>query len=169
MIILETERLQLCQFSLDDAAFIVQLLNSPGWLQFIGDRKIRNEDDARQYLQNVPMTQYAKHGFGLWLVRLKNDHTPIGMCGLIRRDTLDDVDIGFALLPEYAGKGYAYEAAAATLAFAREQLNFKRLLAITNTDNASSVRLLEKIGLKYEKNLRLPGEDADVLLFSATF
>src|SRR6478736_8102385 len=113
--ILETERLQLRQFEIDDAEFIVELVNTPGWLKFIGDRNIKTTEDAIRYLQNGPMKSYQENGFGLSLVEEKGNRKSIGMCGILKRDSLENPDIGFALLPEFVGKGYAFEIALATV------------------------------------------------------
>lgn len=149
--VLQTERLTLRQFTLDDTAFIIELVNSPGWLENIGDRNIHSPEQALSYLQNGPMASYAQHGYGLYRVALKPNDVPIGMCGLLKRDTLPQPDIGFALLPDYSGKGYAYEAANAVRTLAFEQFNLPALLAITLPSNQASIRLLEKIGLRYAK------------------
>ena len=141
--ILETERLTLREANLDDAAFLLELLNSPGWLQYIGDRGVKNLADARQYLSNRILKSYTDHGFGLYLMVRKEDQVSLGMCGLIRREGLGDIDIGFALLPEYMGQGYAFEAAAAVMAYARDDLKLERIVAITLPVNTNSIRLLE--------------------------
>jgi len=163
--ILETERLRLRKFNTGDAGFIVELLNSPGWLKFIGDRHVRTEEQAVTYLQNGPMKSYEQNGFGLSLVERKEDGTPIGMCGIIRRDQLEHPDIGFALLPEYAGQGYAREIAGATLAYAREALQFKTICAITLPENVHSIRLLEKLGLQFRKTFSFPEGKEELLLY----
>jgi len=163
--ILETERLILRKFSLDDASFILNLLNTPTWMQFIGDRGVRNIDDARNYLLKGPIKSYETNGFGLYMVALKKTETPIGMCGLIKRDFLENVDIGFALLPEFAGKNYAYEVASATVDYARNTLKLPRLVAITTEDNAHSIKLLQKIGLTFEKKIKYGAEEEVLLLF----
>jgi len=150
MQVLETQRLVLRHFTPNDAAFILELVNEPGWKKYIGDRGINTLDDAQKYIETVPRASYAKHGFGLWAVELKSDHSLVGMCGLIKRDTLDDVDIGFALLSRFEGNGYAREAANATLAYAREKLGLRRVVAITTEDNDRSGRLLELAGMSYE-------------------
>src|SRR5215216_2894158 len=111
MIVPETERLLLRQFTVDDAQFILTLLNEPSFIRYIGDKKVRNLDNARQYILNGPVASYEKHGFGLLLVELNDSHTPIGMCGLLKREELPDADIGFALLSDFCGKGFAFEAA----------------------------------------------------------
>ena len=166
MKILETERLSLRPLSALDAQFILQLLNEPSWLHFIGDRGVRSLEDARSYIQNGPVAMYARLGFGLLVAELKESGEPAGLCGLIKRDFLDDVDIGYGFLPEYWGKGYAYEAAGAVMAYATETLGLKRVLAITSLDNDRSGRLLEKLGFEYEKNINYPGEEKDVKLFA---
>ena len=166
MKILETERLVLRHFTVDDSAFILRLVNEPSWLQYIGDRGVRTLDDARSYLIKGPIQMYAQFGFGLYLTELKSDGTPIGLCGLIKRDSLEDVDIGFAFLPEHCSKGYAYESAAGVLAYASKQLGLKRVVAITTEDNTASLRLLDRLGLKLESKVTLTGEDEELLLLS---
>jgi RimJ/RimL family protein N-acetyltransferase len=151
MTVLETERLILRHFNLDDAPFVLTLLNEPSFLRFIGDKKVRTLDDARQYIINGPRASYERHGFGLYRVELAGSNTPIGMCGLLKRDELPDPDIGFAFLPDYWNKGFAFEAATAVLNYAREQLKIHRVLAIVNPDNDASIKLLEKLGLRFER------------------
>jgi RimJ/RimL family protein N-acetyltransferase len=167
--VIETERLVLRRLDLDDTGFIFELVNDPDWLRHIGDKNVRSLDDARAYLVNGPLAMYAQHGFGLFAVERREDGAPIGMCGLIKRDTLDDVDIGFAYLPAYRAQGYAREAAAATLAYARDALGMKRVVAIVSPANHASARLLERVGLRYESAVR-PAEDRDpVDLFAINF
>lgn len=151
MTVLQTERLTIRQLTDDDAPFILTLLNEPSFLRYIGDKKVRNLEDARQYIRNGPAASYARHGFGLCLVQLRDTLAPIGMCGLLKRDDLPDPDIGFAFVPDYWNKGLAFEAATAVLDDARERLNLTRVLAIVNPDNAASIKLLEKLGLKFER------------------
>ena len=146
MQILETSRLILRKFSIADAPFILELLNTPGWLQFIGDRQIGSLENAEQYLLTGPLQSYQKRGFGLYLVRMKDEELPIGMCGFLQRDYLPDPDIGYAFLPSYEGKGYAFESASATLTYGRKNLDMEKIMAITRPDNIRSVRLLEKLG-----------------------
>lgn len=165
--ILETDRLSLRRLTLDDAAFILELLNDPDWLRFIGDRHVHSLDEARAYLQNGPLAMYDRSGFGLYAVTLKGHESPIGMCGLIKREGLDDVDLGFAFLPPYRAQGYAYEAAAAMLAYGRREFGLKRIVAITSLDNEKSIRLLERLGFVFEKTTRLPGDDEELKLFAA--
>ena len=160
---IETERLIISHLNLEDATFITKLVNSPGWLQYIGDRNVRSVEDAQRYLENGPLKSYAQWGFGLFRVALKTTQTAIGICGLIKRDGLEDIDLGFALLPAYAGKGYAYEAAEAVMAYAQHHLHLQRLVAITLVDNAASLKLLQKLGFRFEHMVRLNNEDLALL------
>ena len=166
MKVLETERLTLRWFSTDDAEFILRLLNEPSWLRFIGDKGVRNLEDARNYILTGPMDMYARLGFGLYLTERKSDASPIGICGLIKRDTLEDVDIGFAFLPGFRRQGYGREAAAAVMAHARSAFGLRRLVAITSPDNEASIRLLEKLGLRFEATVSLAGDGHEVSLFA---
>lgn len=149
-LILETERLCLRQFTLDDAKFIIELLNSPEWIEFIGERNVKTEEQAIQYLQNGPMKSYVQNGYGLSLVETKEGQA-IGMCGIIKRDSLQHPDIGFAFLKEFTSKGYGYEIAAATLDYAINNLKLPKIIAITVPHNIKSIKLLEKIGMKFVK------------------
>lgn len=169
MRVLETDRLVLRHLSAADAEFILELLNEPSWLRFIGDRGVRTLDDARAYILNGPVSMYERHGVGLYLVESKSDVAPLGICGLIRRETLEDIDIGFAFLPRHWGKGYALESAAAVLEHGRHTVGLRRIVAITSLDNDSSIRLLEKLGMRFERTIRMPGESEDVKLFGIEF
>lgn len=151
---IETARLILRQLDLPDAAFILELLNSEGWLRFIGDRGVRTLDDARTYITNGPQAMYVQHGFGLYAVVLKSSGAPIGMCGLIRRDWLADVDIGFAFLPQFCTQGFGYEAAAATINYGKTVLKLPRIVAIATPDNIASAKLLNKLGLTCRKTIQ---------------
>ncbi len=166
MIVLETERMQLRWLSIDDAPFILELVNEPTWLQFIGDRGVRTLDDARNYIVKGPIEMYGRLGYGLYLVQRKDDLVPMGMCGLLKRSYLEDADIGFAFLPQHVGKGYAYEAAVAVMGYGRCVLGMKRILAITNPENAPSVKLLGKLGLRFERMVTPAGENREVCLFA---
>lgn len=158
MSVTTTPRLRLERFVEDDADFILRLVNEPSWLHYIGDKGVRTREDALNYLRNGPMAMYERHGHGLYRIDHAGSGTPIGMCGLIKRDNLDDVDIGYALLPEHCGQGYAEEAARAALQLAREQFGLRRVVAIVTPGNARSTQLLHKLGLRYEKNIELqPG------------
>ena len=167
LIILETERLRLRQLSPDiDADFILELLNDSSFIRYIGDKGVRDLDAARRYIVDGPVKSYDANGFGLYLVELKTNGTPLGICGLVRRDTLPHADIGFAFLPAYWHQGYASESAAAIMDHARETLKLTPILAITSPDNEASVKLLEKIGLKFERMIRLSEEAPEIKLFT---
>lgn len=157
MTITNTNRLNIRTFELTDSPFILELLNSPGWLQYIDDRGIKNLTDAEDYLLIGPMKSHAEKGFGLYMVELAETNTPIGMCGLIKRDSLEHIDLGFAFLPEHIGKGYAFEASEAILQYAKD-LGHNRVLAITLPANTSSITLLSKLGFEYEKPLVMNNE-----------
>jgi RimJ/RimL family protein N-acetyltransferase len=165
MIVLETARLILRHLVLSDAPFILELVNEPSWIRFIGDKGVRTLDDARDYLAKGPIAMYERCGFGLYLTALKDGGAPIGMCGLIRRDSLEDVDIGFAFLPRYWGKGYAVESAAAVMEHGKAALGMRRIVAITSIDNDRSIKVLERIGLKYERRITLPGDTEELSYF----
>ncbi|MBP2647330.1 MAG: Ribosomal-protein-alanine acetyltransferase [Gemmatimonadetes bacterium] len=165
MAVLETGRLALRRIIPDDAPFILELLNEPSFLEFIGDKGVRNLDDARRYILTGPVASYERFGFGLYLVLLKVGDTPIGMCGLVKRETLPDVDVGYALRPAYWRQGYAFEAASAVLTHGREAFGLRRIVAITSPGNAGSKALLEKLGLRFEQALSLPGS-GDIHLFA---
>lgn len=163
---MQTSRLILRRLDETDATFIVELLNDPSWLRYIGDRGVRTLADARDYVRDGPAAMHARHGFGLDAVVLKDSGLPIGICGLLKRDTLDDVDIGFAFLPAWRGNGYAREAATATLQHATQVLGLKRVVAITSLDNTASIRLLESIGFHFERILDMPGDAKTLRLFA---
>ena len=165
MNILKTERLILSELDLDDAPFIYELVNDPDWLRYIGDRNVHNVNDTKNYLMKGPIASYAQHGFGLYLIRLKKDNIRIGICGLLKRDTLPDVDVGFALLPEYRGKGYATEAAQAVIDYGENRLGLKRIVAIAAPDNETSARVLEKLGFHFKGMIRLTENDPESKLF----
>lgn len=168
MATLETARLRLRPFAPEDADFVIRLLNDPAWVRNIGDRKVRTPADAQAYLAKLA-AMHECHGHGAYLVELKDDGAPVGMAGLFRREGLDDADIGFALLPEYYGRGYALEAAQAALAEGRERLGLKRITAVTLPANTASIRLLEKLGLKFVETIRLPGGTEDLSLYAIEF
>lgn len=166
MKILETERLVLRELTPDDAGFMLGLLNQPSFLQYIGDKGVRTLDDARAYLRNGPIASYEKNGFGSYRVELKDGAVPVGMCGLLKRDWLEDADIGFAFLPEHGSKGYAYEAARAVLDHGRDVLGMKRIVAITAMENPASIKLLGKLGFQFEGIVRYPDSGEEVRLFA---
>ena len=166
MKVIETERLILRWLTIDDAEFIMELVNEPSWIRFIGDRKVKSVGDARTYIAKGPAAMYERVGFGLYRVERKDDGVPIGLCGLIKRDGLDDVDLGFAFLPRFWGQGYAFESASAVLAFGQREFGLKRIVAITSKDNENSIKLLQCIGLKFEKMVRLSADEEEVKLFA---
>lgn len=150
-----------------DAPFIVALLNDPAFVRNIGDRGVRSEEDARAYLESGPLASYERHGFGLCAVVPAGGGDPIGICGLLQRDALPAPDIGFAFLPEYRSRGYAYEAAAAVMADARARLGLDTLLAIVDPGNTASVRLLERLGFRFERMVRLGDDAVELKLFAS--
>ncbi len=169
-ITLETERLILRQFTLEDAPFMLELLNTPTWLQYIGDRNVHTIEEAENYLRNGSLKSYAENGFGFYAVIEKPETSDrsskiIGMCGLVKRDTLPDIDIGFAFLPDLIGKGYGYEAASATLDYVLNVLKIKRLIAIVNADNEKSIGLVKKIGMTFERMITHGNEEKELMLF----
>jgi RimJ/RimL family protein N-acetyltransferase len=165
--ILGTERLTLRELTEDDAAFMLRLLNEPSFLRFIGDRGVRTSADARTHLLKGPIDSYKRLGFGLYLVELKNTQTPIGICGLIKRDGLDDVDIGFAFLSEYWSKGYAFEAAAAVMTYGKDVVGLTRIVAIVSPDNDRSIGVLGKLGLRFERMIIWPEDGSELKLYAA--
>ena len=164
--VLLTPRLRLREFDEADADFIVSLLNDADFIRYIADKNVRNAEDARLYLRDGPLASYARNGFGLWCVERLSDGVPVGMCGLIRRDALDDVDIGYALLPEFCGQGYAAEATRAVLDTAVRQHGLHRVIAVVNPDNHDSSRMLEKLGFHFEKMVKLAADEPDIRQFA---
>ena len=167
MTVVETPRLVLSRLAPEDAPFILALLNDPAWLRYIGDRGVRTLDAARDYIVEGPMAMYAREGFGLWKTALRGSGEPIGLCGLIKRPSLDDVDLGFAFLPAHRRQGYGREAARACLDYARETAGLRRVVAIVSPDNADSRRLLAALGFAFERTVRM-AKDEDVELHGRT-
>jgi RimJ/RimL family protein N-acetyltransferase len=165
MIVLQTERLRLRHMAPADAAFMLGLLNDPAWHRFIGDRGIRTLEGARDYILAGPMAMVALFGFGFYIVERRADDCPLGVCGLAQRDFLDDVDIGYAFLPQFGGQGYAFEAAQGVLGHARA-LGLTRIVATVRPDNAASIRLLEKLGLCFERTMQAPDSARELQLFA---
>jgi len=159
VIVIETERLALHEFTESDAGFVLRLVNEPSFLQYIGDRGVRTLEDARKYIADGPVAGYAHHGYGLLRVTRKSDGTTVGMCGVLKRDTLPDPDIGFSLLPEHWSQGYAMESAGAVMKHARETLRLGRILAITTRDNEPSIRLLGKLGFRFDRMISFGNEE----------
>lgn len=163
---IETERLIIRPFSIVDAPFVIQLMNAPNWLEYIGDRNIRSLAEATHYIQEKFIKSYREKGYGLMNVSLKESKTPIGMCGLVKRAGLFYPDLGFAILPEFEGKGYTSEAALAVMHFAKQMLKLEAIQGITTTNNPASIRLLEKVGMTYKINTKLPESEKEFMLFS---
>lgn len=160
-----TERLFLRRAAVSDAPFILNLVNDPDWLRYIGDKKVHSISDAERYLREGPMTLYEKHGVGLWTVLLRNSSQPVGLCGLLKRDYLDDFDLGFAFLPAFRRQGFAIEAAQSVLSYVRDEMKLQRLAAIVNRDNEPSSRLLKKLGFEFTGEQQLPMENKSVDLY----
>lgn len=160
-----TPRLQIRPIVTSDADFVLALHLSPGWLAYIGDRGVRDLETAQRYIQDGPLRSYAQHGFGLWVVVLKKTGTPIGLCGLLKRDYLDVPDLGFAFLPEFQKMGYGFEAASAVLGYAERELGLGRILATTLPHNIASIHLLEKLGFRFRSNLKLEKGASELKLY----
>jgi RimJ/RimL family protein N-acetyltransferase len=165
MVVLETPRLTVRRFTPADALFVLRLLNEPSFIRHIGDRGVRTVEQAATYLERGPIASYLHHGFGLYVVELK-DGTAIGTCGILKRDELADADIGYSLLPEYWSQGFAHEAAAAVVEYARTALCLDRLAAIVSPENAPSARLLEKLGFSFERMIEFGAEKEPLRLFA---
>lgn len=165
MIVLQTERLRLRHMAPEDAAFILDLLNDPAFHRFIGDRGVRTVEAARDYVLVASGAAPARPGLGFHVVELKETGCPVGICGLAKRDFLDHVDIGYAFLPQHGGQGYAFEAALGVLAHARA-LELDRLVATVHPENSASIRLLEKLGLRFERMVQVPDSERALQLFA---
>ena len=165
MQVIETGRLRLRYFHADDAGFIVRLLNEPSFIEFIGDKGVRTVEEANQYLLDGPLDSYERFGYGLNMVELKETGEPIGMCGLVQRENLDDADIGYAFLEQFWSNGYARESVEVVLQHARQTLGLDRILAIVTSDNHSSIKLLEKVGLTFERMIRMSDDDVELKIF----
>ncbi len=165
----ETERLKICKITIDDAAFMNILVNTPNWLKYIGDRNVRSLEDAQHYLNGGILKHYKDHGYGFYKLILKETGATIGIAGLVNRNELEDVDIGFGLLPEYERKGFGYESSMAIMDYAQKTLKLDRIVAIVQDNNPNSIKLLEKIGLTFEKKVILFEEKEELLLFAKNF
>jgi len=165
---LETGRLTLRRFGFDDATFILRLLNEPSFIENIGDRGVRSIEDAHRYLREGPLAMYEKYGFGLWHAARNSDGAAVGTCGLLRRDNLPDVDIGYAFLPEFWGLGYAIEAAEATMRHGAKEFGLRRVIAVVSQGNNPSIRVLEKLGMRYERMFAMRPDEPEVRLYGRT-
>jgi len=164
--VLKTQNLILVKLRKEDAPFILELVNSPGWLQYIGDRNVHSILDAEHYLQNGILKCYEEYGFGFWLVKDSIKNQKLGICGITKRESLDFPDIGFAFLSEYQSMGYGYEAAMATLKYVKENLRLEKIVAIANIENVASNTLLKKIGMRFEKVIFNPDENKELNFYS---
>ena len=164
MTVFETDRLRARPFVEADAAFVLDLVTQPSWRANIGDRGVRTADDARAYIVDRLRPSYASHGFGFWCVE-RTDGTALGLCGIVQRPTLSAPDLGFAFRPAFWGNGYAREAAAETVRVARDVYDLASLCAVVTPENAPSIRVLESVGMRYQRTVRMPGDDADVSLY----
>jgi RimJ/RimL family protein N-acetyltransferase len=165
MVVAETDRLRIRWFDAHDAAFILELLNEPSWIRYIGNKNVKTLADARRYLESGPLGMYERLGFGLYMVESKRDAEPMGMCGLIKRDSLEHVDLGFAFLPRFWRNGYAFEAASAVMQYGRHVMGLTRVVAILSQDNERSARLLERLGFRLEGTV---AHDKEVLILYAS-
>jgi RimJ/RimL family protein N-acetyltransferase len=164
MLPIETERLKIRNFQTSDATFILRILNEPSFIQNIADRGVRTLEQAEKYLVDGPLKSYAAHGFGLYLVEQKDSGQPIGMCGLIKRPQLEDVDLGYAFLPAFSGQGLAIEAACAVLSYGHSTLKLGKIVAIVLPTNQRSIRLLEKLQFRQTGTIQLR-PDSEILAF----
>ncbi|HEX9706129.1 MAG TPA: GNAT family N-acetyltransferase [Steroidobacteraceae bacterium] len=165
MIVIETGRLELFEMDENDAEFILRLVNEPAFLRYIGDRGVRSIEDARRYIADGPVAGYGRYGHGLLRVARKADGVPVGMCGVLKRDTLPDPDLGFSFLPEHWSQGYAFESADAVMKHAREALGLGRILAITTIDNGPSIRLLGKVGFRFDRMITVGDDPTELRQF----
>lgn len=164
-IVLETERLRLRKLTTDDAGFILNLVNDPDWIRYIGDRGVRSLRDATQFIAEGPLASYSSYGYGLWLAELKDSGRAAGLCGVLKRKHLEHPDLGYALLPEFRHQGLALEACRSVVDYAREKLGTRTLLAVVSPENGRSLSLLEKLGFVCVGKVAMPGQEAEVPLF----
>ncbi|MGI8820202.1 MAG: GNAT family N-acetyltransferase [Chthoniobacterales bacterium] len=164
--VLETERLVLRRLTLGDAALMLELLNDPSFIRNVADRGVRTLADAENYLTTKVLPIYEQHGFGFYRVELKANGEPIGTCGLAKRETIDYIDIGYGFLERFAGCGYATESAAGVMDYARKILQLPQVVGFTSPKNHASIRVLQKLGLRYERMIELPGFTSASMMFS---
>ena len=165
LIILETKRLFLRHLVRDDAEFILHLLNEPSWLEFVGDKNVYNLNDAKKYIELAPMMMYERYGFGLYLVCAKETSIPMGLCGLMKRDNLDDADLGYAFLPKFWHKGFALEAVKSILSYAKNTHQLSRILALSKSSNTASIKLLNKVGFLFDRDLKLLENEENLQIY----
>ncbi len=163
---IETGRLRLRWLTLDDADLMLAVWNDPAFVRYVGDRGIRTLEEAREEMAENALSLYENHGFGPYRMALKDSDTPVGICGLFRRDGLEDPDIGYSVLPAFCGKGYAFEAASAVIDYASNELGLRRLVAIIAPDNEPSLGLIRKLGLRFERMHRMEDDEEEVCLYA---
>ena len=163
---LETPRLRIRELTVDDARFIFGLVNEPSFLKNIGDKGVRSLEDARQFILEGPWTSHRERGFGQFLVELKEGGDPIGICGLLCREALDVSDIGCAFLPKYWRRGYAYESACAVMEYGRSTLGIEKIVGLTSEENLASIKALEKLGMSFERMVKMSDDDPGTALYS---
>ena len=168
MILLKTDRLSRRKIDTNDAEFILQLLNDPAFKQYVGDKNVRDLESAKTYILEGPVASYQSCGYGLYLVETIDNRTPIGICGILKRDFLDHADLGFALMPAYREAGYAFEAAQATIELARSDLKLSHIVAFTAANNSRSIKLLEKLGMAFDRIIDLPADGKRVKLYGCS-
>ena len=167
--LLNTERLELRWLTPDDAEMMLAIWNDPAFLRYVGDRGVRTVEQARSAIEAGPLQIYADYGYGPFRLTRRDDGSDVGICGLFRREGLDEPDIGFAILPEYRGRGFGFESSVAVLDHARDALNLSGVTAIVSPQNERSIGLLEKLNMYYERTIRLPGDDDDLSLYRIDF
>ena len=165
LIILETKRLYLRRLVRDDAEFILRLLNEPSWLEFVGDKNVYNLNDAKKYIELAPMTMYERYGFGLFLVCAKDNSIPMGLCGLMKRDNLEDADLGYAFLPDFWHQGFAIEAVKSVIDYAKNSHQLSQILALSKSSNAPSIKLLNKVGFLFDRDLKLLEDEENLQIY----
>jgi len=162
-----TNRLIISKVTLKDAPFFIELMNTPSWLKYIGDRNIKSIEDAKKHLKKGILKSYKESGYGFYKVTQKSEpEKAIGIVGLVKRKELEHTDIGFGFLPNYEGKGYGYESSVAIMNMAKNKFKLNKVLAITNPDNKSSIHLLEKLGLSFQKRIKPFADNEELLLFA---
>ncbi len=165
LIILETKRLFIRRLVREDAEFILRLLNEPSWLEFIGDKNVYSLNDAKKYIELAPMAMYERYGFGLFLVCAKETSAPMGLCGLMKRDNLDNADLGYAFLPEFWHNGFALEAVESVIDYAKNTHQLSRILALSKSSNAASIKLLNKVGFLFDRDLKLLEDEENLQIY----
>jgi ribosomal-protein-alanine N-acetyltransferase len=167
--LIETERLTMRRITPHDADLMLAVWNDPAFVRYVGDRGIRTIEQAAKAIEEGAMRLFSEHGFGPYRMALKTDDTAVGICGIFAREGMDEPDLGFSVLPEFCKRGFAYESAVAVIRHARVDLKLPRLTAIVSPENAASVGLIEKLGLQFERMIRLPGENSDISLYAVSF